>query len=111
MIDLTPQQRRQIRKAREDERSADRLTIVNKNEEEWLNLAREAIPIIQTAERARQGRYRFVMAERIFAIRQETEKKIRGERVDVKFTEEQKSAAANTVQKVWKLHVDRKKVR
>ena len=56
MIDLTPQQRKEIRKSRENERVAEGLRIYEENEEEWLKLAREAVLIIQIAERARQGR-------------------------------------------------------
>ncbi|PSN54256.1 hypothetical protein C0J52_08623 [Blattella germanica] len=108
-IEMTPQQRREIRWAREAERAAERLRIAQEKEETWLKEAKEAVRIIQIAERARQARYRYAVQEAMVSMRRETEMKQRGEKPQVKITDEDRENAANKIQRGWNRHLERKK--
>ncbi|XP_069677027.1 dynein regulatory complex protein 11-like [Periplaneta americana] len=110
-IDLTPQKRREIRRAKEEARAEERARLAAAEKEEWTAEMKMAVLVIQIAERARQARYKFAVAKIIADQREETRRRQEGQpRPEVKVTVEQKNEAAVKLQRAWITHRNKEKL-
>jgi hypothetical protein len=108
VIEMTPQQRRDMRSAKEEAREAERKRIAEEEEEAWKEIASQAVLVIQIAERARQGRYKFAAA--VDGPSLKPQKSTRESVTKKAAIEEKKTDAALTIQRAWKTHRCRQKV-